>query len=78
MPLLPELRFDSEWGAVLAVLSMGSGSMVASHANDSYFWVVTKFSGIRMETSLKVFTTATILMGVTAQILVYILALLIA
>jgi GntP family gluconate:H+ symporter len=78
MPLLPELQLGSEWGAVFAVLSMGAGSMVASHANDSYFWVVTKFSGIRMETSLKVFTTATIIMGVTAQILIYVLGLLIA
>ena len=46
--------------------------MVVSHANDSYFWVVTKFSGLSMETSLKVFTTATLIMGVTAELIIYI------
>ena len=65
---------DAGWGPMISVLSMGAGSMVASHANDSYFWVVTKFSNLNLDTSLKVFTTATILMGVTAQLIIYILS----
>ena len=39
---------------------------MASHANDSYFWVVTKFPQIEMEDSLRVFTTSTIVMGMVS------------
>lgn len=73
MPLLSQLHLDSGPGPIIAVLSMGAGSMVASHANDSYFWVVTKFSNLNFDVSLKVFTTSTILMGITAQLIIYIL-----
>lgn len=73
-PLLPELHLDSGWGPILTVLSMGAGSMVVSHANDSYFWVVTKFSDLNMETSLKVFTSATLLMGISAELIIYIVS----
>ena len=64
MPSLATFGLDSEAGRVFAVLALGAGSIVASHANDSYFWVVTKFSNIEMEQSLRVFTTSTIVMGV--------------
>lgn len=37
-PMLTMLGLDSEWGKLPAMLAMGSGSMIASHANDSYFW----------------------------------------
>jgi gluconate:H+ symporter, GntP family len=65
MPILPVLGLDSEMGKLLTMLSMSAGSMMISHANDSYFWVVTRFSDIRPETTLKLFSTATIIMGVT-------------
>jgi len=51
--------------AVPGALAMGAGSMVVSHANDSYFWVVTRFSGIRPDQTLKTFTTATAVVGAT-------------
>lgn len=62
-PMLETLGLGSEWGKVLALLSMGAGSMIASHANDSYFWVVTNFSDIRVGETLRVYTTSTIVMG---------------
>lgn len=64
-PMLTMLGLDTEWGKLLTMLAMGSGSMIASHANDSYFWVVTNFSGIKVNDSLKVYTTSTIVMGIT-------------
>lgn len=70
-PLLPELHLNEGWGPILTVLSMGAGSMVVSHPNDSFFWVVTKFSDLQMETSLKVFTTATLWMGITSLLAIY-------
>lgn len=64
VPSLAAFGLDSEAGRVFAVLAIGAGSLLASHANDSYFWVVTKFSNIEMEQSLRVFTTSTIVMSV--------------
>ena len=63
-PSLATFGLDSETGRIFAVLAIGAGSMVASHANDSYFWVVTKFSNIEMQDSLRVFTSSTAVMGV--------------
>lgn len=63
-PSLQTFGLDSEMGRVFAVLAIGAGSMIASHANDSYFWVVTKFSNIEMQQSLRVFSSSTFVMGV--------------
>lgn len=71
LPMLELLGLDSETGRMLALLSMGAGSMIVSHANDSYFWVVTNFSGLDMNTSLRVFSSATLVMGITVFALVW-------
>jgi gluconate:H+ symporter, GntP family len=76
--LLPSLGLNSEWGAVFAILAMGAGSMVVSHANDSFFWVVTKFSDLDTAISFKVYTTATLLIGVVSMIFIALLYLIIA
>ena len=73
-PLLPALGLASGNGPLLCVLSMGAGSMMLSHANDAYFWVITRFSGLDMRTMLKVYTVATGFMGVIAYGMVYILS----
>ena len=74
LPLLPALGLNSENGKLLCVLAMGGGSMMISHANDAYFWVIAKFSGLEMKTMLKVYSIATILMGLTTLTMVYILS----
>ena len=75
LPLLPALGLDTETGKLLCVLSIGSGSMMISHANDAYFWVISKFSEIETRTMLKVYTVATILMSLVSFVLVYLLSL---
>jgi GntP family gluconate:H+ symporter len=75
-PLLPALGLDTENGKMLCVLSMGAGSMMISHANDAYFWVITKFSGLEMKSMLKVYSVATVWMGLVTLVVVYILSLL--
>ncbi|MDD3788567.1 MAG: GntP family permease [Petrimonas sp.] len=70
-PMLPALGLDSETGKLLAMISMGAGSMMVSHANDSYFWVVSRFSGINSNTTLKVYSSATIVMGITTFLCVW-------
>jgi GntP family gluconate:H+ symporter len=62
--MLDLLGLDSEWGRILAMLSMGAGSMIISHANDSYFWVVSSFSGLDIKTSLRVYSSSTVAMGI--------------
>jgi GntP family gluconate:H+ symporter len=73
-PLLPALQLDGENGALLAALSMGAGSMMISHANDAYFWVIARFSGLEMNTMLRVYTVASVVMGLTALLGVYALS----
>ena len=73
---MPALGLDSTTGQLLCVLAMGAGSMMISHANDAYFWVISKFSGLEMKTMLKVYSLATLFMGLTALATVYILSLL--
>jgi GntP family gluconate:H+ symporter len=68
------LGLNTENGRLLCVLAMGGGSMMISHANDAYFWVIAKFSGLEMKTMLKVYSIATILMGTTTIIMVYLLS----
>ncbi len=76
-PLLPALALETDSGRLLCVLSMGAGSMMISHANDAYFWVIAKFSGLDMRTMLKVYSVSTILMGLVTLLMVYVLSLII-
>ncbi len=74
LPLLPALGLASDTGRLLCVLAMGGGSMMISHANDAYFWVIARFSGLEMRTMLKVYSMASILMGLTTLLVVYLLS----
>ncbi len=71
-PMIVLLGLDSEWGRLLSMLAMGAGSMVVSYANDSYFWVVTNFSGLEINTTMKVYTTSTLIMGLVVFSLIWI------
>jgi gluconate:H+ symporter, GntP family len=74
-PLLPVLGFISPDEKLICVMAMGAGSMMISHANDAYFWVIAKFEKIDMPTMLKVYSVSTIIMGLTTLLMVYILSL---
>jgi len=75
-PLLPGLGLDSDPGKALTVMAIGAGAMTVSHANDSFFWVVTQFSKIEVSTGYKTHTLATLFQGIASIITVYILYLL--
>ncbi|MEG0773933.1 GntP family permease [Clostridium sp.] len=74
-PLLPALGLTSEIAKVLVVMAVGAGAMTVSHANDSYFWVVSQFGKIDVKTAYKTQTVATFLQGVITMITVFILSL---
>lgn len=76
-PMLSSMGLDSSLGRVLSVLAIGAGSMVASHANDSFFWVVTQMSGMDVKTGYKLMTTGTICMGIFACTIIWIIGLIV-
>lgn len=68
-PMLATLGLDP----ALTAIAIGAGSMVVSHANDSYFWVVSQFSNMPVSTAYKAYTSATAVEGVVAFAAVFIL-----
>ena len=73
-PLLAGIGLDSTYGRVLAVMATGAGAMTVSHVNDSFFWVVTQFSGMDVKTGIRTFTMATLLQGVMSMVVIYCLS----
>jgi GntP family gluconate:H+ symporter len=74
-PLLGTLGLDSPPRTALAVMAIAAGAMTVSHANDSYFWVVTNFGGMTPEQGYKTQTTATLIEGICGMAGVFILSL---
>ena len=74
-PLMPALGFTSEIGKALVIMAIGAGSMTVSHANDSYFWVVSQFSDMNTQQAYKCQTGVTLVQGITTIIVVFIVSL---
>lgn len=74
-PLLGDLGFDSDFGRVLVVMAIGAGAMTVSHANDSFFWVVSQFSRMSVKQAYAAQTAATGLMGLATISVVFVLSL---
>ncbi|MFC3477571.1 GntP family permease [Halobacterium litoreum] len=72
-PLLGSLGLNTELGQVFAVLAIGAGSMTVSHANDSYFWIITEFSDMETATAYQVWTLATLVLGVSSILWIVVL-----
>lgn len=68
-PLIPAFNLNP----VLCVLAIGSGAMLFSHTNDSFFWVVAQFTKMDVKEMLKYYTLPTSFIGTTAFILVLII-----
>lgn len=69
-PLLEPLGMNP----ALTVLAIGAGAMVVSHANDSYFWVVSQFSDMDVSVAYKTYTTATLIEGTVGILVVALLS----
>lgn len=74
-PLITPLGMDGETAKALVVVAIGAGSMVVSHANDSFFWVVTQFSNMTPEQGYRLQTLGTLFEGVVAAVAVWVAAL---
>ena len=68
--MMNALGFTSPLAAALVVMAIGAGAMTVSHANDSYFWVVTGFGGIKARDGYRTMTLMTLIMGITAIVFI--------
>ena len=73
--LMAALGMTTPLDAVLVVMAIGAGAMTVSHANDSYFWVVTNFGGLTPQNGYKTQTAATFIMGTVSIITLFIISL---
>ncbi|MBO5095173.1 MAG: GntP family permease [Lachnospiraceae bacterium] len=74
-PLMGALGMDSVMMSALCVMAIGAGAMTVSHANDSYFWVVTNFGGMTPDQGYKTQTAATLVEGICSMIGIFVLSL---
>jgi GntP family gluconate:H+ symporter len=74
-PMLPSLGLDGQVAKALVVMSIGAGAMTISHANDSYFWVVSQFSNLETELAYKTHSMATLVQGIVTIAFVGLLSL---
>ena len=74
-PLMDAMGLNTPVLAALTVMAIGAGAMTVSHANDSYFWVVTNFGKMKPEQGYKTQTMLTLVMGVSAMIGIFVLSL---
>jgi len=72
-PMMPNLGFDTELQKAMVVIAIGAGSAVISHANDSFFWVVTRLSGMDVKQGYRFHSLGTFILGGSAAIILFIL-----
>jgi GntP family gluconate:H+ symporter len=69
-PILSQLGLNSELDKVWVIIAIGTGSMTVSHANDSYFWIVSQMGEIDVKTAYRYHTFATLIQGLTGLLVV--------
>lgn len=69
VPLIASAGFDTPSELTSLVVAIAGGAMTVSHANDSYFWVVSQFGGIVPKDAFRSFTIITGLQGLTALVM---------
>lgn len=73
-PLIATLGFDAPAARALVVVAIGSGAMIASHANDSYFWVVTQMSNMNVNQGYRLQTIGSAMVGLISAFSVWIMS----
>lgn len=70
-PMMVELQFTSSLDRALVVVAIGAGSAVVSHANDSFFWVVTRLSGMDVKMGYRFMSLASLVLGFAAAVTLF-------
>ncbi|UWX56228.1 GntP family permease [Maribacter litopenaei] len=71
-PLIGTLGLNDPFLLTMTVLSIGAGASVASHVNDSFFWVLTQLTGMNVNQGYQVQTAGTFIFGTSAMVFIYI------
>ena len=71
-PMMQTLGFTTELQKAMLVIAIGAGSAVFSHANDSYFWVVTQMSGMDVKTGYRLHSVGSAVLGFASAFLLFI------
>jgi GntP family gluconate:H+ symporter len=66
--MLAQMGLTSPTDLALVVMAVGAGAMTVSHVNDSYFWVVSQFSGLSVSDAYKAQTMGTLIVGIVTII----------
>ena len=74
-PLMGVLGLASPVMSALTVMAIGAGAMTVSHANDSYFWVVTNFGEMTPDQGYKTQTLLTLILGLSSMVGIFLLSL---
>lgn len=74
-PMMISLGFDTNMARALVVLSIGAGSLVVSHANDSMFWIFTQMTNMSVRQGFRIHTLGTLVLGCSAALVIWILSL---
>ena len=72
-PMMTGLGFETELQKAMIVIAIGAGSAVMSHANDSFFWVVTRLSGMDVKMGYRFQSLGTLILGTSAASILFIL-----
>lgn len=73
--MMSALGLNSEMAALLTVMAIGAGAMTVSHANDSYFWVVTNFTGLDPQDGYRTQTLMTLVVGIVSMLAIFLASL---
>ena len=71
-PIISDINFNI-FDISMIILSIGAGSMMISHVNDSYFWIVTKQTSLDLKKGLKYFSVMTILQSTGTLLFIFML-----
>lgn len=72
--LLPSMGLATGYGPALTTLAIATGSMMLSHVNDSYFWVITQMSGMSVSQGYRLITAASAIAAFTGIVTVLLLS----
>ena len=70
-PMMGALGYETEIARALVVLSIGAGSLVVSHANDSMFWIFTQLTGMTVKTGFRIHSVGTLVLGTSAALVIW-------
>ena len=70
-PMLVALGLDDPFLRTMTVLAIGAGSTVVSHANDSFFWVLTQLTGMDVKQGNQIQTVVTLIFGISAITVIF-------